>query len=128
MINRHNFIKFLKAMPGVFVFNFSKILCYLNNNLVFKQIPLTDNGNGTYSCQYTEVAAGLIYLGIHTKFSYLYLSNAMWDYTVRKEISKNYISDISNVSFKTTTRRDCEITITSSTKLINLSVITIGIN
>lgn len=33
MINRHNFIKFLKAMPGVFVFNFSKILCYLNNNI-----------------------------------------------------------------------------------------------
>ena len=34
MLNRHNFIKFLKAMPGVFVFNFSKILCYLNNNII----------------------------------------------------------------------------------------------
>lgn len=52
----------------------------------------------------------------------------MWNYTVRKEISKNYIGNISNVSLKTITGRDCEITITSSTKLINLSVIAIGIN
>ncbi len=100
----------------------------LNSNLMFKQISLTDNGNGTYSCQYTEYATGLIYLGISTKFSYLYFSNAMWNYTVRKDISKNYIGDISSVSFKTTTGRGCEITITSSTKLTNLSVIAIGIN
>lgn len=101
----------------------------LCSNLVFKKIPLTDNGNGTYSCRYTEFATGLVYLGIHTAFYYLYSSNAMWDYTVRGEISKHFLGNtVSNISIKTTTRRDCEVTITSQVKLTNLSVIAIGIN
>lgn len=108
--------------------NNNSMISELNNNITFKQIPLTNNGDGTYSCRYTEVTTGLIYLGINQKLSYLYLSNAMWDYTSRKEISKNYIGDISNLSIETTTGRDCEVIITSSKKITNLSVIVIGIN
>ena len=45
MLNRHNFIKFLKAMSGIFFFNFYKnlFLCFLNSNLTTKSYNIKDN-------------------------------------------------------------------------------------
>lgn len=67
MLNRHNFIKFLKAMSGIFFFNFYKnlFLCFLNSN-INNYDGVIKNGSIDFESQYFKQGKAIYFHIIST--------------------------------------------------------------
>ena len=111
-------IKFCNALNMFFKSKIFSNVLSLNSNLsVLADAPLTDNGDGTYSCTFNE-PTGLIIISCPSLFTYAYISSAMWNYTDRYVLyNKIRNSKISKVEVELVTGVTAKVTITASQKI-----------